>query len=75
MTSLVYLNTSGIDFAGGIIRFPYIVDETRETFEYVPSAGDALFFPANPIFAHEVTASTGNRNILANWKGWRPYKF
>jgi hypothetical protein len=75
MTSLVYLNTSGVDFAGGIIRFPYIVDENRETFEYIPSAGDALFFPSNPIFAHEVTASSGTRNILANWKGWRPYEF
>lgn len=75
MTSLVYLNTIDVDFYGGIIRFPYLINEDRQAFEYRPKAGDAIFFPANPIFAHEVTESQGTRNILAHWKGWRPYKF
>lgn len=75
MTGLIYLTSSGIDFQGGIIKFPYIRNDNGEVFEYVPKAGAALFFPANPIFAHEVTESSGKRIIFGSWRGWRPYKF
>ena len=75
MTGLIYLSTEGVDFHGGVIRFPYIRNENGEVFQYQPKAGDALFFPCNPIFAHEVTQSQGNRVILGSWRGWRPFEF
>lgn len=73
MTALVYLTTQGKDFTGGAISFPYLVDESGKMFTYNPVAGDALFFPANPIFAHQVSESVGKRILLGSWRYWRPY--
>ena len=75
MTGLVYLSTEGVDFNGGLIQFPYIKNENGEIFQYRAKAGDAVFFPCNPVFAHEVTESQGNRIILGAWRGWRPFTF
>jgi hypothetical protein len=75
MTALVYLTSAGKDFEGGTIRFPFILDLEGKPFEYAPQAGTALFFPANPLFAHSVDASNGNRILLGAWHLWRPYVY
>lgn len=75
MTALIYLNTVGKDFTGGVLRFPFILDKDERPFEYHPKAGDAVFFPANPLFAHSVSPAQGDRSLLGAWRLWRPYVY
>lgn len=48
LAAICYFNTSGIDYVGGEINFPYY------NVTYSPKAGDVLFFPSNFLAAHEV---------------------
>lgn len=75
MTGLIYLTSAGIDFTGGTLQFPYILDPTGVPYQYQPVAGDAVFFPSNPLFAHSVSASEGSRILLGAWRFWRPYVY
>ena len=59
---LIYLNTSGIDYQGGLLRFPKLGRTIS------PRAGMLVAFPAGRRHLHEVTpVETGVRRSLAIW--------
>src|SRR5215207_8119623 len=49
-TAMLYLNTSGVDYEGGPLRFPELGPEI------VPRAGLLVGFPCGQQYQHEVTA-------------------
>lgn len=59
---LIYLDTSGIDYQGGLLRLP----ELGRTIS--PRAGMLVAFPADRRYLHEVTTiESGVRRSLAIW--------
>lgn len=60
--ALLYLNTSGADFEGGLLRLP----EVGRTI--TPTAGMLVSFPTGHQYVHEVTrVASGRRLSLAIW--------
>ena len=60
-SSILYLNTSGIDFQGGHINFPEIEN-------IIPVEGLLVGFPSNRNFLHQTTPVTqGNRLSISLW--------
>jgi hypothetical protein len=74
MSALVYLSTKDVDFRGGALRFRYIGDQDGKEFVYHPVAGDLVLFPSQPMFAHGVDDSQGDRIVLGSWRNWRELK-
>ena len=61
-TALLYLNNSGIDYEGGVLRFP--------TFEHeiIPQAGMLVGFRCDRTYQHEVTPTqSGRRYAISIW--------
>lgn len=64
LTSICYFNSSGFDYVGGEIKFPYY------NITYSPKKGDILFFPSNFLAAHEVNPVIGgNRYCYLEYYG------
>ena len=62
VSAIIFLNTAGIDFEGGSMYFPYA------DIEITPTAGDAVFFPANYTAAHQINEVTeGKRYSYLAW--------
>lgn len=62
VSAIIFLNSSGKDFEGGTMTFPYA------NVEIIPSMGDVLFFPANYIAAHQInTVTSGKRYSYLAW--------
>jgi len=60
--SMVYLNTSGVDYTGGVLRFPSLGKEV------VPQAGDLVGFGCGHEHEHEVTPiADGRRYSISIW--------
>jgi hypothetical protein len=61
-TAMLYLNTSGLDYEGGLLRFPALGEEV------VPQAGLLVGFPCGRQYQHEVTAvRQGSRYAISMW--------
>jgi predicted 2-oxoglutarate/Fe(II)-dependent dioxygenase YbiX len=75
MSGLLYLTSAGVDFDGGALVFPYLGDKEGKVITYFPRAGDLVVFPSNPLFAHYVKHSDGERVVMGAWRAWRPYTF
>jgi len=64
LACICYFNTSGVDYDGGEIFFPY------HNIKLKPKAGDILFFPANFLAAHEVAPiNSGTRYSYLEYYG------
>lgn len=64
LACICYFNTSGVDYDGGEIIFPY------HNLTLKPKAGDILFFPANFLAAHEVDRiNSGSRYSYLEYYG------
>lgn len=64
LASICYFNTSGLDYVGGEIVFPYY------NMVYSPKIGDVLYFPSNFLAAHEVSViSDGTRYCYLEYYG------
>ncbi|HEX6290602.1 MAG TPA: 2OG-Fe(II) oxygenase [Herpetosiphonaceae bacterium] len=61
-TAMVYLNTSGVDYAGGVLQFPELGQDI------VPQAGLLVGFPCGHLYQHAVTPiQAGTRYALSIW--------
>jgi hypothetical protein len=61
-TAMLYLNTSAVDYEGGLLRFPTIRQEI------VPQVGLLVSFPCGQQYEHEVTAvQQGCRYAISIW--------
>jgi predicted 2-oxoglutarate/Fe(II)-dependent dioxygenase YbiX len=59
---MVYLNTSGVDYGGGVLRFPALGEQI------IPKAGLLVGFPCGRTHQHEVTPiETGLRYSISIW--------
>jgi predicted 2-oxoglutarate/Fe(II)-dependent dioxygenase YbiX len=59
---MVYLNTSGADYRGGVLRFPALGEQI------IPKAGLLVGFPCGRTHQHEVTPiETGLRYSVSIW--------
>lgn len=64
LACICYFNTSGVDYDGGEIVFPY------HNIKLKPKAGNILFFPANFLAAHEVAPiGSGSRYSYLEYYG------
>jgi hypothetical protein len=61
-TAMLYLNTNGLDYEGGLLRFPSIGQEVA------PRAGMLVGFPCGRQYQHEVsTVHRGCRYSVSMW--------
>lgn len=56
---LIYLTTSGVDFNGGQLYFPF------QKKIITPEAGDLVIFPTGYLYPHKALPFTGNNRYLA----------
>ena len=60
--AMVYLNTSGVDYYGGVLRFPAVAQEVA------PCAGELVGFSCGREREHEVTPiEDGKRYSISMW--------
>jgi predicted 2-oxoglutarate/Fe(II)-dependent dioxygenase YbiX len=61
-TAILYLNTNGVDYHGGVLCFP------EAGVEITPKAGLLIAFPSGRLYRHTVTpVDLGRRYSMAVW--------
>jgi len=64
--AMVYLNTSGVDYKGGVLRFPALGQAVA------PQAGELVGFSCGHEHEHEVTPiQEGRRYSISIWLTWK----